>query len=140
MIGLSLAALGWRMVYVQDVTLHQLSCTRAKAPSPILILRNRLWVAWLRLPWRDAWRETRAVLSDAWQAGQLWPVLWRSLQPFSWLLLNRRAVPDLVAEMHRTASSSAATSDPARAPSGPCRNSPQAARPTTCRPAETGFS
>jgi GT2 family glycosyltransferase len=120
LIGLSLAALGWRMVYVPDVTLHQLSCTRAKAPpSPILILRNRLWVAWLRLPWRDAWRETRAVLSDAWQAGQLWPVLWRSLQPFSWLLLNRRAVPDLVAEMHRTASSSAATSDPARAPSRP---------------------
>lgn len=82
LIGLSLAALGWRMVYVPDVTLHQLSCTRAKAPpSPILILRNRLWVAWL--------------------------------------ILSRRAVPDLVAEMHRTASSSAATSDPARAPSRP---------------------
>ncbi len=104
LIGLSLAALGWRIVYAQDVILHQLTCLPCRtAGSPTLAARNRLWVAWLRLPWPDAWRETRAVLSGAWRGHHFWSVLWRAIKPMSWLILRRSAVPELVAQMHRTA-------------------------------------
>lgn len=104
LIGLSLAALGWRIVYAQDVTMHQLAAVACHAAiTPTLVARNRLWVAWLRLPWPDAWRETRAVLSGAMHDGLLWPVLWHSVKPISSLLLRRRAVPELVAQMHRAA-------------------------------------
>lgn len=114
LIGLSLAALGWRIVYARDVTMHQLPAANAcEDVNPVMAGRNRLWVAWLRLPWPDAWRETRATLSAAWRQGHFWPVLWHSIKPLSWLVLRRRAVPDLVARMHRTACSSA--TPPARA-------------------------
>lgn len=108
LIGLSLAALGWRIVYARDVTMHQLpavSCGAAMAPS--LVVRNRLWVAWLRLPWPDAWRETRAAFSEARHGGHFWTVLWHSIKPLSWLVLRRRAVPDPVSRMHRAARASA---------------------------------
>lgn len=104
LIGLSLAALGWRIVYASDVTMHQLSGAACHAaPHPTLVARNRLWVAWLRLPWPDAWRETRAVFSRAWHDHHFWSVLWRAIKPMSWLILRRQAVPELVAQMHRIA-------------------------------------
>lgn len=104
LIGLSLAALGWRIVYVQDVTMHQLPAVRDSLENnPTLVARNRLWVAWLRMPWPEAWRETRAVLSAAWREGRAGPVLWHSLKPLSWLVLRRRSVPDHVVQMHRIA-------------------------------------
>lgn len=106
LIGLSLVALGWRIVYAPDVTLHQLPALAAKASAdPVRTARDRLWVAWLRLPWPDAWRDTRAVLSEAWHGGRFLPVLLQSLRPLSWLILRRRAVPDQVARMHRIACS-----------------------------------
>lgn len=104
LIGLSLAALGWRIVYAQDVTMHQLNRSpREGAPERTSVARHRLWVAWLRLPWGEAWRETRAVLSDAWRQGHFGSVLWRSIRPLYWLMLRRRAVPEPVADMHRIA-------------------------------------
>lgn len=104
LIGLSLAALGWRIVYARDVTMHQLPAAQCgMAATPAMVVRNRLWVAWLRLPWPDAWRETRAAFSDAWHGGHFWTVLWLSIRPLSSLVLRRRAVPDPVSAMHRAA-------------------------------------
>lgn len=104
LIGLSLVALGWRIVYAPEVILHQLpAAPPGTVIDPTLRARNRLWVAWLRLPWREAWRETRSTLGGAWRDHRLLPVLWQSLRPLSWLVLRRRAVPELVAEMHRAA-------------------------------------
>jgi hypothetical protein len=115
LIGLSLAALGWRIVYAPEVTMHQLpSVANQSDVQPVMAARNRLWVAWLRLPWPHAWHETRATFSAAWHDGHFWSVLWHSIKPLYWLVLRRRAVPDLVARMHRTACSSAGP--PARAP------------------------
>lgn len=134
LIGLSLAALGWRIVYVRDVTLRQLPPQAgAAATTPTLVARNRLWVALLRLPWPDAWRETRAVLSGAWHDGHVWSVLWHSIKPLSWLVLRRRAVPDLVAEMHRRARSLADASTRAQ-PQGQSLPRPASGRPTNMPP------
>ncbi len=114
LIGLSLAALGWRIVYARDVTMHQLPTIHSHAhQDPVMEARNRLWVAWLRLPWPYAWQETQAALATAWREGNLWSVLWHSAKPLSRLVLRRRAVPDLVARMHRATCSSAGP--PARA-------------------------
>jgi len=103
LMALNLAALGWRMVYAADVvTRHMPSPLRDKPRRDLLLARNRLWVAWLRLPWADAWRESRVILQEAMAKGQLWPVLRRSFRGALWVMLHRRVVPDVVAEMHRT--------------------------------------
>lgn len=120
LIGLSLAALGWRIVYARDVTMHQLAELPCRVPTtPTLEARNRLWVAWLRLPWPDAWQETRAVCSQAWHDHHFWSVLWQAIKPISWLFLHRRAVPDLVAQMHRTVRSPLDTAVLAKPSMGP---------------------
>lgn len=102
LMSLNLAALGWRMVYAPDVVTHH-------APSPardltqrkLILARNRLWVAWLRLPWTDVRRETRVILAEARRQHTFWEVLWLSLKGGGWLISHRRVVPDFVADMHR---------------------------------------
>lgn len=103
LMSLNLAALGWRMVYAHDVvTRHLPSPARDKARRTLLLARNRLWVAWLRLPGADAWRETRVILESARLQGLFWPVLGLSLRGAAWVMLHRRVVPDVVADMHRS--------------------------------------
>ncbi|MFT3859506.1 MAG: glycosyltransferase [Aquabacterium sp.] len=102
LMALDMATAGWRMAYARDVVAHHF-------PSPVrdvpwrqtVLARNRLWIAWLRLPWSDAWRETRAVLRDVLRQGHLLPVLWCALSGLPWVLHQRRVVPPSVSAMHR---------------------------------------
>ncbi len=64
LLALDLADRGWRMVYVEDVvTRHFPSRIRNNPLRERLLLRNAIWVAWLRLPFRQAWRETVELLN-----------------------------------------------------------------------------
>ena len=100
LVAMDLLARRWHMVYRADVvTHHHPSPARAQTERQVMHVRNRLWVAWLRLSPRNAWRETRVVLRDAARGGVLAPVLRGALAGLPWALRQRRVLPPHVQEM-----------------------------------------
>ncbi|WP_144639440.1 glycosyltransferase family 2 protein [Bordetella genomosp. 13] len=60
LLALDLLQAGWRIVYApQLVTWHWPSARRDAPRRRSLLARNALWLAWMRLPARIAWRQTR---------------------------------------------------------------------------------
>jgi GT2 family glycosyltransferase len=91
LMGLDLATRGWQMMYAADiVTHHHPSAARDVPARRVLEARNRLWLAWLRLPWRMAWRDTRAVLRELASQGRSGAALRAALQGLPWVLAQRR--------------------------------------------------
>lgn len=103
LLALDLAAHGWRLCYVPAVTTHHQPATVARdhAARLIAVGRNRIWIAWMRLGWREAWRETVRHLRTARRQGLLRPVLGSTLAGLPWALRRRRVVPPDVRQMHR---------------------------------------
>lgn len=102
LLGLDLLARGGRIVYAADVvTHHHPSPARDAWRRAVLLARNRLWIAWLRLPLAHAWAETAAVVRDTTHAGVRAAALARALLGLPWVLRRRRPVPPEVAELHR---------------------------------------
>ena len=101
LLGLDLAARGWRIVYADAVvTHHHPSPSRDPKARHIALARNRMWIACMRLPWRSAWRETRHVVGEASGWGLLMPALSQTLRGLPWALSRRRVLPASVHEMY----------------------------------------
>lgn len=101
--ALDLAARGWHMVYSDEVvTNHHASPARDAGGRRLALLRNRLWIAWLRLPLRDARRESARILREAAAHGLLGPCLRQALAGSGWVLSRRRVLPLQVQQMWRT--------------------------------------
>lgn len=95
-----LMAAGWDMAYVPAVqTHHHPSPARDRRARQLVTTRNRFWLAWLRLPWRLAWHETRKVWRDGQAQGVLGPALRAALGGLPWALARRRVLPPAVVEM-----------------------------------------
>jgi len=94
LLSLDLLARGWCIVYLADVTTHHHpSPQRDPAARSRLYTRNLLWLAWLRLPWRIAWADTRRLLRAQ---GSLWRAavpLCQALHGLPWVLRRRRVIP-----------------------------------------------
>jgi GT2 family glycosyltransferase len=102
LLALDLAANGWLMVYHDAlVTRHDPSVMRDARRRQGLLLRNAIWVAWLRLPLRDACRETWTMLKHMHAGGMLWRTGCATLQGVPWVLRERRVVPASVRDMWR---------------------------------------
>lgn len=68
LMALDLVERGWRIVYAADVVARSLSSRREEADARNrLLLRNVIWVAWMRLPMRAAWRITAQQLRCAYR-------------------------------------------------------------------------
>lgn len=94
LLSLDLLARGWRLVYCDELLVHHHPSAQRDVPGRrLLLLRNALWVAWLRRPWRSAWRETRRLLQAARAQGQLLGTLAAAARGLPWALARRRAVP-----------------------------------------------
>ena len=101
LMALDLAVLGWDMVYASDVvTHHHPSPARDPIARRIVSFRNRLWIAWMRLPLASAWHETCGVWREARAAGVGGPALRRALAGLPWALSQRRVLPPRVHAMH----------------------------------------
>jgi GT2 family glycosyltransferase len=103
LLGLDLLSAGWSIVYADDIVSHH-------HPSPlgrdlrgrhIALARNRLWLGCLRLPWRTAWADARAVIERAAHDHVLVPALVQALQGLPWALTHRRVVPQAVEASYR---------------------------------------
>lgn len=102
LMGLDLATLGWDMVYVPDAVVHHHPAPpRQPGERRLLAVRNRLWIAAMRLPWPDAFREVRHILRQASAQGVGASVLWRAVTGLPWALWHRQRVPADVVRMHR---------------------------------------
>ncbi|MEW6704723.1 MAG: glycosyltransferase [Pseudomonadota bacterium] len=102
LMGLDLAARGWRMAYVPELVVHhQPSVLRDEAGRRMLVLRNELWIAWMRLPWRAALRESARTLRGLACLGRMPSTLWWALKGLPWALARRRVVPPAVEAMRR---------------------------------------
>ncbi len=94
LLALDLDAAGWSIIYAPQVRLHHHPSGRRDAHERALIQdRNRLWVAWLRLPASLAVRQSLRTLHSAIAGGRLWPVLRSALSGTAWVSTRRRVLP-----------------------------------------------
>jgi GT2 family glycosyltransferase len=102
LLALDLAARGWVMLYSSQLTVHHHPSRRRDASGRrALLLRNELWVAWLRRPFSTAFIETRRLLRRAWREGILLSVMFDTLASWPWLFRNRCVVPPRVEALLR---------------------------------------
>jgi hypothetical protein len=66
-----------------------------------MVARNRLWVACMRLPWRDAWHAARQAVREAGDARTAIAALMAALPGVPWAVGRRQVVPAEVVGMWR---------------------------------------
>lgn len=94
LLAIDLVSAGWRIAYVREVALHHHpSSTPDARARRVVLLRNRLWLPWLRLSPALAWHRTRQVLRDARAQRLLVPALLQALRSLPWVLSRRRVAP-----------------------------------------------
>jgi GT2 family glycosyltransferase len=100
LIALDLAARGWHLLYCPELTVHHHpSRARDSSARSMLVVRNALWVAGLRLPWRMVARRAARYLGSRELRGARLRTLWQTLRGLPWVLRARRAVPPEVVQM-----------------------------------------
>jgi GT2 family glycosyltransferase len=102
LLSLDLAARGWFMLYVHDLIVHHRPSThRNVRQRRCMLLRNGIYLAWLRLPFPAACAETLRTLRAAKHEGVLAEVCASAARALPWLLAERRPIPDAVERARR---------------------------------------
>jgi GT2 family glycosyltransferase len=113
LLGLDFAAAGWRMAYVSEVvTHHHPSPARDRAARRRIEARNRIWIAWLRLPRALALRESRRVLRTLPSAWEALGVLVHALRGMPWVMGERHELPQEVVNLYERVFAVAGTQAP----------------------------
>ncbi|MFW7340976.1 glycosyltransferase [Pollutimonas sp. H1-120] len=100
LMALDMVEHGWRIVYAADViTRHFPSSVRDTTLRERLLIRNAIWVAWMRRPVRAAWRETLLRIRQAHSRRILWPILWQALVGMPRALRRRKVISPAVEKM-----------------------------------------
>lgn len=100
LMALDLAECGWRMIYADDVvTRHFPSRLRDSRQRERLLLRNAIWVAWMRRPLRAACHETAIRLHEARIRKIFWPVALQVLVGLPRALARRKVISPAVERM-----------------------------------------
>jgi len=99
--ALDLAALGGYIMYAAELEVHHHPAPRSDSfVRSRRLLRNALWVAWLRRPLDAALRDTCRILSGCPPRERV-AVLAAALRSGTWMLRERRVVPARVERMLR---------------------------------------
>ncbi len=94
LLGLDLAATGWSMAYVPELVIHHYpSIHRDAGRRNHALIRNSLWIAWLRRPLPRAAAITLRVLRRCAADPAARRALAEALRSLPWALRNRRVVP-----------------------------------------------
>ncbi|MDB5801055.1 MAG: glycosyl transferase family 2 [Rhodocyclales bacterium] len=98
--ALDLLSLGWKIVYCpQVVTRHLPSPQRDVPQRRWLLLRNAVWTACLRLPWRLAMKEIVVLLPAMFSQRAVLKICGETLRKSGWLIRQRHVVPANVQAM-----------------------------------------
>ena len=102
LLSLDLLAAGWRIVYEADATVcHFPSRARDAAGRRRLLVRNALWLAWMRLPLALSLRESARLLRPAMRDMAILKAGLAALRGLPWVLRRRRVVPAQLARWYR---------------------------------------
>jgi GT2 family glycosyltransferase len=102
LLAMDLATAGWALSYVPEVVVHHHpSARRDDGRRRDLMLRNALWVAWLRRRVPDALRRSRGVLARTPSRHQRAVAILAALGGAAWVLRERRVVPLYIEEALR---------------------------------------
>jgi GT2 family glycosyltransferase len=100
LMSLDMVERGWRIIYDADVvTRHFPSSLRDSTLRSRLLLRNAIWVSWMRRPWRSAWRETGVRLREASRRHVFWRVAADTMLGLPKVLRHRRVISPAVERM-----------------------------------------
>lgn len=102
LLGLDLVASGWRLVYAPQLTVHHYpSAIRDTPGRRVLLIRNELWLSWMRLPLPEALRETQRIFRCTSDRKVLQAALFGALRGLPWVLRKRKAVSEDIALLYR---------------------------------------
>jgi GT2 family glycosyltransferase len=103
LLALDMMELGWRIAYSPlVVTRHFPSRSRDEPLRRRMLSRNAIWTAWMRLPWRDAWRVTIAEFAVAHRSGGAARLLRDALAGAPRAIFRRKPVSPRVWRLWRT--------------------------------------
>lgn len=102
LLTLDLAARGWQLVYVPQLLVHHYpSAARDSRYRQQLLIRNAIWIAWMRRPFFRACEETIGLLATALRQHLLFAILEETVPGMPWALKNRRVIPREVELLYR---------------------------------------
>jgi GT2 family glycosyltransferase len=102
LMALDLAVAGWCVVYAPQLTVHHCpSPRRDHVGRQHIIIRNALWVAWLRLPLHAALKQTWRICRSAADRQLLKPALMSALSELPWVWRKRKVLPAEVLALYR---------------------------------------
>ncbi len=94
LLAVDLASAGWAIAYAPDVLVHHDPCAQRDAVARRrLLVRNAIWVAWLRRPARSALRETCRIVRAAGADAAVVRGVLEALRGVAWVFRRRRVVP-----------------------------------------------
>jgi GT2 family glycosyltransferase len=94
LLALELAVRGWALCYVPELIVHHYPSSRRDSRGRSSnVVRNRLWVSWLRRPARAAWSRTLDALRTLPSDGAAARGVLRAVAGLPWVLRERRVVP-----------------------------------------------
>lgn len=97
LLSLDLLAMGWAIVYMDSVLVsHYPSPRRDSRARRLLLMRNALWVSWLRRPMISVVRETLCLSYRAVHDGDALSALLQALRGIFWTMWHRRRIPEYV--------------------------------------------
>lgn len=99
LLALDLASAGWTLAYHPDVVVHHRpSPHRDSTRRDVLLVRNGLWVTWLRYPLPSAVRRSRHLLRRAGSPATKLAALAGAVRGLPWVLRDRAPVRSPVRE------------------------------------------
>ena len=102
LVAYDLIEAGWSMLYLADATVrHMPSPHRDAALRRRHLVRNALWLAWMRRPYASAWRETRHALERLKRDPAARSGFLEAMRGLPWVLGRRRAVSSHVETLIR---------------------------------------
>ncbi len=102
LLSLDLIAAGWRIVYSPKLIVHHFPSPYRDNPGrQQIIIRNALWVAWLRLPFKSACHETMRICRSATNKTALRAAVMSALRESRWVWQHRRVLPPNVHRLYR---------------------------------------
>ncbi len=102
LLAMDLSAAGWELAYVPDVVCHHHPSTaRDTSQRRRLLVRNGLWVVWLRLPLVAAVRISVERLAGTARQPSAWSGAAQALAGLPWIHRQRQVVPPAVEAARR---------------------------------------
>jgi GT2 family glycosyltransferase len=102
LVAMDLWSKGWSIVYAPQLIVHHWpSPVRDNPARQKTVIRNALWVAWLRLPAPEALRRSWEICSAAGNRKVFPSALAAALRELSWVAGQRKVVPDHVLSLYR---------------------------------------